>query len=29
MFIPIMLPNDALYNPNYILMLESNASIHH
>lgn len=29
MFIPIMLPNDAHYNPNYILMLKSNASIHH
>lgn len=28
-FIPIMLPNDAHYNPNYILMLKSNASIHH
>lgn len=24
-----MLPNDAHYNPNYILMLKSNASIHH
>lgn len=24
-----MLPNDAHYNPNYILMLNSNASIHH
>lgn len=24
-----MLPNDAHYNPNYILMLNSSASIHH
>lgn len=24
-----MLPNDAHYNPNYILMLKSNASIYH